>query len=255
MDALILAGGIPKPNDLLYDLTQGQPKSLLEINGRSLIQHVLSALQNAPSIDDILIIGLENEEIPILPPNIYALPDQGGLVQNGMTGLQWLKKHRGKGGHVAIVNADIPLLTPEITEQVIANCQPLKHMLYYHFVTREVLEDRFPNSKRTYTKFKEVEVSGGDFMVAHTRFAEDNEALYEMVTNGRKHPWKIARLVGIRFLLKFLFRQVTIADVERLGSQTVNMPVKVVLSPFAEIAMDIDKPTHLKSIQTHYKKL
>ncbi|MEM7335221.1 MAG: NTP transferase domain-containing protein [Chloroflexota bacterium] len=249
MDALILAGGIPKPDDSLYQLTQGKPKALLEINGRSLIDYVLQVLLNAPSIEDILIIGLAEDDLPTLPQNVFALPNQGGLVQNGVAGLLWLKRHRGQDAHVAVVSVDIPMLTAKIVEQVIANCLQLDAKLYYHFVTRPVFEAQFPEAKRTFVKLQGLEVAGTDLVVAYTALAENNEALYEALVNGRKQAWKLARIVGLRFLLKFLFRRVSISDLEQLTTNAVQMPVRVILSPHAEIGMDIDKLAHYELVQ------
>ena len=50
MDAIVIAGGVPKPEDPLYEYTQGQPKALLDIAGKSMVQWVLDALAEADSI-------------------------------------------------------------------------------------------------------------------------------------------------------------------------------------------------------------
>jgi len=44
-------------------------------------------------------------------------------------------------------------------------------------------------------------------IVVQPAIAERNRALLEMLTAARKHPWRIARIVGLPFLLKFLFRR------------------------------------------------
>jgi NDP-sugar pyrophosphorylase family protein len=38
MDAVVTAGGIPKPDELLYPYTLGKPKALLEIAGKPMVQ-------------------------------------------------------------------------------------------------------------------------------------------------------------------------------------------------------------------------
>lgn len=37
MDAIVTAGGIPKPDEPLYVRTQGQSKALLDVNGKPMI--------------------------------------------------------------------------------------------------------------------------------------------------------------------------------------------------------------------------
>jgi NDP-sugar pyrophosphorylase family protein len=42
MDAVITAGGVPQPDELLYPYTL-KPKALLEIDGKPMVQWVLDA--------------------------------------------------------------------------------------------------------------------------------------------------------------------------------------------------------------------
>ena len=69
MDCVITAGGVPKPDDPLYVYTQGKPKALLEINGRSrpYIDHfpwiALATLLGLPATSAPL--GLSSDGLPI----------------------------------------------------------------------------------------------------------------------------------------------------------------------------------------------
>ena len=58
MDAILMAGGIPKPDQPLYQFTQGISKAMLEIAGKPMIQWVLDALSEAENVDSVTIIGL-----------------------------------------------------------------------------------------------------------------------------------------------------------------------------------------------------
>lgn len=249
MDALITAGGAPASDDPLYPYTDGRPKSLLRLNGRPLVHHVITALQAAKEIDDILVIGLTQEQLALESPNVYTLPDQGSLLGNGLNGMRWLMRHRGEPRHIVLCSADIPKITAEMIDKTVAMCRPLDHVLYYQFVTRPVMETRFPNSARTFVKLKGVEVAGADLMVVHTSLAEGRDALWEALVNGRKHAWKLARTVGLTFLLKFLFRRVGLADIEATAARILDAPAKIILTPFAEMGMDIDKPTHIRLLE------
>ena len=61
MDAIVTAGGIPKPEDPLYANTPGAPKAMLEIAGKPMIQWVLDALSDSKHITQVIVIGLEKE--------------------------------------------------------------------------------------------------------------------------------------------------------------------------------------------------
>ena len=43
MDAIILAGGIPLPEDPLYSYSKGDAKALIDVAGKPMIQWVLDA--------------------------------------------------------------------------------------------------------------------------------------------------------------------------------------------------------------------
>ena len=44
MDAVVLAGGIPQPNEPLYSYSHGEAKALIDMAGKPMIQWVLDAL-------------------------------------------------------------------------------------------------------------------------------------------------------------------------------------------------------------------
>ena len=57
MDAIVLAGGTPKPGEPLYPYTGGMPKAMLEICEKPMIQWVLDALSDSESVDNVIIVG------------------------------------------------------------------------------------------------------------------------------------------------------------------------------------------------------
>ena len=61
MDAVVLAGGIPSPEDPLYNYTQGRSKALVDIAGAPMVQWVLNALGGAISVDHVLVVGLDQD--------------------------------------------------------------------------------------------------------------------------------------------------------------------------------------------------
>ena len=57
MDAVVTAGGIPEPEDLLYPYTKGESKALLKIAGKPMVQWVLDAVSQAKTIDRVVVVG------------------------------------------------------------------------------------------------------------------------------------------------------------------------------------------------------
>lgn len=249
MNALVMAGGQVEPDDPLYAYTNGQPKALIDINGRPMLAYVLEALAGSRYVDQIVVVGLaEGLETSFEKPVAY-LPDQGSLIQNVLAGIRWLREREPDVGYLLLASADIPTLTSDIVDDFVASCQPLTCALYYTGVTQATMEARFPQSARTYVRLKGLHVAGGDLVIAHAGLTDSHHDLWAALHQARKHAWKLARLIGIRTLLKFLTRRLSVADIETLGMQIFNRPIRIVLSPHAELAMDADKPAQIELLR------
>ncbi len=255
MDCVIVAGGVPQEEDLLYEYTKGQPKALLDMNGRTMLERVVDAYQSSDQIEDIVVVGLGSDMGQTFKRPVHHLPAQGRLITNTVAGIDWIVQRKPKTQVIMASSADIPLLTVEIVDAVIAMCQPYDFGIYYNFVTKETMEARFSGSKRTFTKLKGVEVAGGDMGIIHPKAITDNRELWDALSNARKNAWQIARQVGIMVLLKLLTRQLSIADIANLATRLTGRQTKVLLNPYAEIAMDGDKPHQIDLLRAELKML
>lgn len=249
MDCVIAAGGNPDPEDPLYVYTQGQPKALIDMGGRTMLERVVDALQSSNSVDDIVVVGVGSDMGMTFQRPVTHLPDQGALVSNVIAGIRHLRREKPDLKMALFCSSDIPTITGPIVDEFVASCQPMDKCIYYNFVTRETLEARFPESKRTYVKLKGVEIAGGDMMMGDVALADTFEDLWRSLTDARKNAWKLARIVGFSFLIKFLFRRVGIAEIEQTVERIVGCPGQVCLSPHAELAMDADKPRQVEMLR------
>lgn len=254
MDCVITAGGLPRPDDPLYAYTQGKSKALLDMNGRTMLERVVDALQTAKSIQDIIIVGLGSDMGMTFKRPVHHLPDQGSLVGNAMAGINWLRQRKPDTDTILFCSSDIPTITGPIVDDYIAHCHPYDKALYYIFITKDVMEARFPGSKRTYTKLKGVQIAGGDMILAHATIADGNLELWEKLSNARKHAWQIARAVGWKVLFKLLTRQLSILDIEATAERLIKRPAKIVLYDRAEIGMDADKPHQVDLLREDLKR-
>lgn len=251
MDCIVTAGGGVPENDALFPFTNGRPKSLLQIHGVTMLEYVIRALEAARNIDRIYVVGLDEEDVESLPlpSDIQTLPDQGGLVRNLEVTLNRLLEDNPGATTVLLCSADIPLLTAEVVDAYIEDCRPFDCIAYYNVVTRETMESRFPNSGRTFVPLRNHAVAGGDMTLVQTRILDTNDELWEAVFNARKHAWRLAKLVGLRTMLKLLFRRLTLSEIETLATRLVNAPVRVLKSPYPELAMDVDKPQQVEILR------
>lgn len=254
MHCLILAGGTVGPDNPLYPYTQGKPKALIDMGGRTMLERVISAVQASSFVEDVLVVGLDAEAVVGLhfARPVEFFPDQGGMVPNMLAGTDWFSRNRPGTEALLGCSADIPTITSEVVDEFIEACRPWDKAVYYNFVTRDRLEARFPNSRRTYSRYGDIEAAGGDMVVARLDVAQKNRALIESLTAARKQPWRVASVVGLRMLLKFLFHRITIADIEAIAGRALGEPVKIILDGPPELAMDADKPFQVDMLRAEF---
>ena len=249
MDAIVTAGGIPMPGEPLYEYTNGSPKALLDIAGKPMIQWVLDALGEAETVERVIVVGLLEDSGVTCPKPTTFVPGQGGMLQNVRAGVQKLFDLNPEAHHVLTVSSDIPAITGEMVDWTVNACQETDHDLYYNVITRQVMEARYPNSKRSYIRLKDMEVCGGDLNAIRARTVTANEALWERIIDARKNVFKQAALVGYDTLLLLLLRQMDIEKgIEQVGKR-LDISGRVLFCPYAEIGMDIDKPHQLELLR------
>lgn len=250
MDCVVTAGGVPDPDDPLYPYTQGKPKACIPIGDRTVLERVIDALQTSQYVDRIVVVGLGSDMgMQFLRPVDKHLPDQGGMVANTLAGIRWLRETDPGTDTVLFCSGDVPAVTGAAIDTFIDLCRPFDKGIYYIMVTRETMEARFPASNRTYVKLAGAEIAGGDVVIAHADLADDHELLWQSLTNARKHAWKLARVVGFRFLVKLLFKRLSIGDIEQKAEEIIGRPSQIVLDPPAELAMDVDKPQQVELLR------
>jgi len=251
MDCIITAGGSVAEDDPLFPYTKGKPKALIEINGLTMLEYVVRALEGSSFVDAIYIVGLDEDDVSglALSPDITYIADCGGLVANLSAGLNRLRADNPKAETALLSSADIPLLTPEVVNAYVEDCRPFDCVAYYNVVTRELIERSFPGSGRTFVKLRGLAVAGGDMTLVQTRIMQTNDEFWEALVSGRKHAWRLARIVGLRTLLKFLVRRLSLSDIEQHASRLVGAPVRLLNSPYPELAMDVDKPAQVELLR------
>lgn len=254
MYAILTAGGIPQPGEPLYEYTQGQPKALLELAGKPMIQWVLDALGGAKMVEGIILMGLPPESKLVSTKPVFYMPNQGEMLANILTGVRKALEINPTLSHVLLVSSDIPAVTPEIVDWVVNTALQTDHDLYYSVISRSVMETRFPGSKRTFTHLRDVEVCGGDINVIRTMTATEREDFWRKIIAARKSPLQQASLVGIDVLVGFLLRNITLKAAVEKVSKRIGLRGRVILCPFAEAGMDIDKPHQLEIVRADLER-
>ena len=248
MQALLMCGAVPNSSDALYPYTRGAPKALLDVAGKPMAQWVLDALNGSTLVEGVIIIGLDPESGLTTPKPVSYLPDQGGAVPNALAGLQQALLTSPETKQVLLASCDVPAVTAEMIDWRVGQGRAADADFDYLVIDRSVMERRFPASRRTYTPLRGASVCGGDINIVHVRLAQ-NAPLVERLTAARKNPFRMASLIGWNVLLLLLLRQMTLERGERLISRNLGIKTRFHECPYAELGMDIDKPSQLELLR------
>lgn len=249
MNAIITAGGIPKPEDALYEYTKGASKALLDIAGKPMAQWVLDALQNSSRVNNIVVIGLSPEDGLTAGGKVTYLPNQGRMLANIVAGFNKVKELDPSSEHILIVSSDIPGLNTEMVDWLIDEIDKDPSDIHYGVVPKEVMEKRYPDSRRTWSVLKDMAVCGADISAARYSMATERLDTWEELIGNRKSPFKQAATIGFMTLLLFALKQLTLEQAVRRVSRSLKIKGKAVIWPWAEAGMDIDKPHQLELVR------
>ena len=253
MDAVVTAGGTPQPDELLYPFTLGKPKALIEICGKPMVQWVLDALSDSAKVENVILIGLTEESGVTCSKPLTFIPNKVSMIANLLAGINKVLEINPSAARALLVSSDIPGITSEMVDWEVETTTQTDVDLCYNVVKREVMEARYPGSKRTYTKLKGMQVCGGDMNVVHTSVASMNTDIWEKLIASRKNPLKQASIIGFDTLLLALLGIISLDEAVKKATARLHMTGKAIICPYAEIGMDVDKPVQLERMRVDLK--
>jgi molybdopterin-guanine dinucleotide biosynthesis protein A len=249
MDAIVTAGGIPLPEEPLYSYTNGDSKALVDVAGKPMIQWVLDALGDAKHVDNVIIIGLSPKiDISCKKP-LHFVSNQGRMLANIVAGVEKSLELNPETEYVLVASSDIPGINAEMVDWLIETCMETEEDIYYGVVPREVMEARYPESKRTYTKLKDMQLCGADMHITHVSMATDHLDMWEELIGNRKSPLKQAATIGFGTLLKVATRSITLDDLVVTITKRLGITGRPIIWEHAEPGMDVDKPHQLELLR------
>jgi molybdopterin-guanine dinucleotide biosynthesis protein A len=254
MDAIVTAGGIPQPEDPLYAFSNGNAKALIDIAGKPMVQWVLDALSDAKNVDNVIVIGLSPRSGVTCKKPLHFISNQGRMLANIVAGVNKSLELNKRNKYVLISSSDIPTLKPEMVDWLVETCMQTTDDLYYGVCSRELMETRFPNSRRTYTKLKDIQLCGADIHVSHVRMATEHLDTWESLIGTRKSPLKQASIIGLDTFFQVFTRSITLEDLVAKISGRLGIQGRAILWPHAEPCMDVDKPHQLELLRADLER-
>lgn len=246
-DAIILAGG--ETTKHLSPFSVQPYEALIEIAGKPMVTFVADALAKSGQVDRIFVVG------PSQALHSCQFPKNTVILEGGRTIMETISLGVGALGHhnkTLVATADIPLLTPESVNHFLAQCSQTEADLYYPIVTEEVNERAYPGTKRTYVRFREGTFTGGNLFLVNPAIVPQCMEVAERIVSNRKNPLKLCHILGWSFVLRFVIGLLSLPQVESRVSQLLNIRGAVIQSPYAELGIDVDKPSDYQLVQSAF---
>ncbi|WP_308909184.1 HAD-IB family phosphatase [Pseudokordiimonas caeni] len=236
--AILLAGSRREGDPLKFG---GQGKAMLQIDGQAMLAHVIGTLARTAYIDRFLIVsdedltgdatlrraarGLPMEHVPAGATICRSVLAARKLVPVGQAAL--------------LTTADNPLLTPAAATDFLSAAQR-NEGLTVGMVPRQVIQARYPESRRTYYKFRDVDTTGANLYFLNGETVDNMLTFWEQVEQHRKKPLKVVKSFGWLNVIGMVMRRFTITEAFARAGRTVGCPVRPHLLKEAEAAMDVD---------------
>ncbi len=248
--ALLLAGGKSKP--ALRKVTGQEYKALITINAlhpKSMIDHTLEILQNSKYISRIFIAAPEELRQQISFDKKAFTPSGSTLMDTLRLSLPYFQDEN----HVLVSTCDLPLISSRHIEHFMEDCLAIWGFdIYYPIINKQTYAQSFPDPdlRRIYANLIEGSFTGGNMFLVNPRVVIDCSRIIEQFILFRKHPLKMARILGRRIVAKYLKRYLSIRDLEKMVPDYLKgYTGKAVISD-PEIALDLDKPMQLEALRT-----
>lgn len=238
VDAVVLAGA--PNNGQLQEVDPAKWEAAIAIHGKPMVSYVVEAVQNAEHVDKIVVVG-PVEIKDALPPGVTFVRSGSSLPENIFLALDQLEKKR----KILLITSDIPMVHAEALDDFVERCAELPGDVYYPLISREATEQMYPESQRTYFTLKEGCFTGGNVLLVSPQALINSRWVMDDVFSQRKKPWKLVRMLGLVFILKFLAKRLSMGELEKRASSILGYKGVFIITPYPELGTDVDKPSDL----------
>lgn len=250
-DAIILAGG--ESTCELRKIAPYDNEALIIIGNCPMIYYVYNALRASSRVNRIVISGPVDalHNIFAREENIYFVPSGANAIESFNNAVQLLHQIGNITEKLLVLPTDVPFITPDAVNDFINRCETSEADFYYPVTSREVNEQKFPGVTRTYVTLKEGTFTGGNLFMIRTAIVEKCLDIGLKLVIRRKDPVAMAKLFGLSLVWKYFIKRLGLPEIKKRFYHVTGIKGEPIISPYAEIGVDVDKPSDLVLAQEY----
>lgn len=250
MEALILAGGLNKGK--LAECSSERWEAMIDLAGRPMATYVVKGMLDSGRISRVVISGPPDLQVALADfgDRVLIAPPGANLIDSLMNALELTK-----GEKVLIGSADIPLIDGEAIRDFIERCERDEADVHYALVFKEDYDKCYPGGKRTYINLKDGVLTGANVFMASRKTLLARKQVITDMYDRRKNPLAMATAlhIGPLMITKFLMGKLSVAEVQNIARRSFGLEGRGVRTPYASVAMDVDKPSDLDLAKQNVK--
>ena len=252
LTALVLAGR-RGPDDPVAAAAGLGHKCLVPADGVPMLVRVVEALAASRSIGSIA-VSIEDPALVGSLARLSPQRDEGRLLVFPCAATPSLSalataEALNHPFPLLITTADHALLTPDLVDFFASAARQTGADIVAGLVPAEVLLDAYPQTKRTFLRFRDGRYSSCNLFCVFTESGLRVLDFWRRVERDRKRPWRIARAFGIGTLIAYVLGRLTLEQGLARLSRTLGVDARAVIVPTAEAAIDVDKPSDLTLVE------
>jgi len=235
--ALVLAGQREGVVDPLCEVMGVSHKAEIPVSGLVMLERVIQALNNAGINDNLYISGYSGSQLKQVSSG-KGPADSVGLALVEINQYPCL-----------ITTCDHALLTADMLHSFIQGAEAVGADICVGLATEKTIQSEHPETMRTYLRFSDEAVSGCNlFYIANENGLKAIE-FWRSVQHLRKNPLKLAKKVGVLIGFKYALGRLSLKAAFDYAAARIGITAAPVLLPFAEAAIDVDKPSDLVLVE------
>ena len=245
--ALVLAGR-RDADDPIAAAAGRSCKVFVEVAGVPMLARVTAALEASRSVGDIFVCidgSASLDEVPEITAQVREgrlgrLPAGTSPSDSVLSAFDALADRLP----LLVVTADHPLLTAGMVDHFCR--EAAKADAAVAVAQMALVEHAYPGALRTRLRFADGAVSGCNLFAFTTPRARRAPEAWARLERNRKRPWRLVGAFGLVPLLLYLTGRLSLAGAMARLSRALDLEARAIQMPFAEAAIDVDKPADLE---------